>query len=323
LRQVDYGDKTMNEDADKPTLIYIMGDGRSGSTALNIILGAHPEIAGVGELSKWAQYGGFPKPGDDKAADHAFWEAVRAQYFAVAPGTSLNQIAAIQREIENYKNFPRIALGMFDARKTEVYYAHVHNLLTAVRRVSRKPVIADSSKPMGVAYLLLRCPRIRARIALLTRHPCGVVWSQMKRGVEQKRKPLFTAILHYAAKNLMCAVVHWRAPRGAVMCVRYEELITAPRRTLERIGKHVGLSMTEVIEAIEKDKPLPVYHLIDGNRIRRANEIQLRLDDEWRTGLSRFQKALVVLLTFPFILAYGCFNGKTREGSSALHLYHY
>ena len=49
-----------------PLVVYIMGDGRSGSTVTGIVLGNHPSISSNGELHKWARYKGHPKEDNDK-----------------------------------------------------------------------------------------------------------------------------------------------------------------------------------------------------------------------------------------------------------------
>lgn len=286
------------------TLIYIMGDGRSGSTILDIILGNHPDIEGVGELFKWSRHRGGPKPGDDKQENHRFWTAISKQYFAKNPTHSFKKLREIQKPVEAYRKFFRVITGLLPTEVLEKYSAHVYDLLTSIVKVSRKSTIVDSSKRMGRAYLLEGHPKIQVKIIHLVRDPRAVMWSQMKENVEQKTKHPIKAMLHYWIKNLFCTIVQIKAHRGKVLRVRYEDLVINPIRELQRIGDFLGINMTPLIEKIENDRQLKVNHIIDGNRIRKKEYVKLRYDDAWKKNLSFFQKVLAILLTFPFCLVY-------------------
>ena len=289
----------------KPTLIYIMGDTRSGSTALNIVLGTHREIISVGELYKWAVFGGCPREGNQKEVDHIFWSSVKEQYHAQGAATPFSELVEIQDRIENYRRFPLLVSGVISSQIKGIYCAHVRKLLAAISSVSHKSFIVDSSKHIGVAHVLLRCPNVDVRVLHLVRDPRGAMWSQMKRNVEQKPKPPVQAMLKYSIKNLLCTVVHRLAPSGTVLRVRYEDLISKPRQELGRIGRFLQIAMDDLIETIEQGNPLPVQYLIDGNRIRNVEVMTVKLDDEWKTQLKRYHRMLAVLLTLPFSLAYG------------------
>jgi|GEM_PF-6381828 len=57
---------------DNLLLIYIKGDVRSGSTITSIVLGNHPKIGCVGELTRWGVFEGNPKQGKQKSQHHDF-----------------------------------------------------------------------------------------------------------------------------------------------------------------------------------------------------------------------------------------------------------
>jgi hypothetical protein len=290
------------------TLVFIMGDVRSGSTVLSVVLGNHPQIESVGELPRWPAFRGCPKEGNQKVEDHEFWRLVREAYSDPGPPFDFSRLATVEEAVEAHHNFWKLLLGRLDPALEAEYKQHLLRLLEAIRSVSDKNVILDSAKKPARAYMLLRCPGLRVRIIHLVRDPRGSLWSQMKRDVEQKHKRPYVALLHYSIKNTMSEIVRISAPSDTVLRVRYEDLALQPVREFERIGRFMDLSMEPVIARLEAGQPFAVPHLIDGNRIRREQQIQLQLDGEWQERLSRKHRLLSALLTFPLFVAYGYWN---------------
>ncbi len=70
----------MSQPEKGPTLFYIMGAGRCGSTILSIILGSHPDIEAVGEIKGWPRHRGLPRDLDEKDEDCKFWKNVLEEY---------------------------------------------------------------------------------------------------------------------------------------------------------------------------------------------------------------------------------------------------
>lgn len=289
-------------------LIYIMGDGRSGSTIASIVLGNHPAVSSNGELHRWPTFRGYPKWDNEKEEDHLFWAQVRSYYLQQGFPCDFSHLSEIQDEIEDYRWFPRVLLNRTPREVSAEYCAYVAGLIEAIRAISGKSTIVDETKRPGRAYQLLRCQRMNLRIIHLVRDPRGVIWSSKKRDVEHKYKPPVTAAVHYSVKNLMSVIVQLLAPRGTVLRVRYEDLVRRPGAELRRIGEFLGLSMDPVIEKLEAGQPLQVPCLLDGNRIRHKTEITLWFDDAWRRRLAFRHRLVAVLLTFPFFVFFGYWN---------------
>ncbi len=292
----------------KLLVVYIMGDGRSGSTVTSVVLGNHPCISSNGELHKFARYRGHPKRDNNKEKDLRFWKDVREYYRSAGYSTDYRHLEDIQGEIENYGSFWRLLFQRIPEDVCSEYCAYVGGLFRAIRAVSKRDIIVDESKRPARGYALPRCPGTDVRIIHLVRDPRGVVWSQKKRTVEHKYKSPLVAGAHYSTKNLMSLLVQLRAPRGRVMRVRYEDLVREPAVELTRIGEFLDLSMEPVIERIEAGEPLQVPYLLDGNRIRCEKEITLRFDDTWRRQQSLGERLVAILCTLPFFLLFGYWN---------------
>lgn len=290
-----------------PTLVYIMGDGRSGSTILSILLGAQPDIVSVGELHRWPQFEGKPKWNNEKQRDHAFWQAVYEVYVAQAGVPDFEQLVALQNMFERYARFPAVLAGALPQADVAAYTAYFTHLLNAIATVSGKRIILDASKHSGriYGYWRYQTAGTTVKIIHLVRDPRGVMWSHMKRHGEHKYKPLTVGIGHYMIKNVIGTFVDSITPKQLVMRVRYEDVIQYPQRELGRIGDFLGLSMERVIEHVVQNEPIEVPVLLDGNQIRQKSSIQVRYDDAWRQNLSAADRRRVNILTAPLMTLYG------------------
>jgi len=289
-------------------ILYVMGDGRSGSTILGIILGNHSSIECVGELRRWLEFGGYPKPGTEKQSVHAFWEAVRTQYSQSSPLSNIPVLLQAQIIVESFARFPLVLLGLLPASIKETYESHLLKLFDALAMVSQKSVIVDTSKNMGRAYSLLHIARGRVKVIHLVRDPRGVLWSQLKKNIEQDYKSPLKSMFHYSIKNFLSHLVRWVMPKGAILQVRYEDLVNRPLDELRRIGLFIDIPMDGLAERVVNGDPLTIGHLIDGNRIRKQSAIRIRPDHEWQLNLSAGYRFLAVLMTLPFFFLYGYYK---------------
>jgi hypothetical protein len=297
---------------DAPLLIYIMGDGRSGSTVLATLLGNHPQVTSVGELSKWPGFEGRPKQGDDKEGLVQFWSDVLTAYQNQHTDTSFSQLVDVQNQFEDYGRLPSVLLGRTPRWAREIYHNHTIKLVRAITEVTGDNVLVDSSKRMGRAHMLTRNPYVDAKVIHIVRDPRGALWSQMKRDVEQKHKKPLQALGHYWLKNFSCHLVSWFSRDKQVMRVRYEDLSLRSKDVLTRLEAFLGMPLEPLQEQVAADRPLVVEHLLDGNRLRRQRELRLRIDEAWRSGLSGFWKATALLLTWPFSAVYGYWGAGNR-----------
>ena len=72
-------------------------------------------------------------------------------------------------------------------------------------------------------------------------------------------------------------------------------------------GKFLGrVLLLGDLGAGERTIDLRPTHSISGNPDRlRTGPVEIRLDDEWRTGMSRADHRFVTALTWPLLLRYG------------------
>lgn len=176
-----------------PTVVYIAGYGRSGSTVLDLILGASDQAVAVGELFM------FFRPAETRTcscgrsvAECPFWSEVRSVYQArhladsrlYVPGNHGDRGLRFRQKIEGFF----VPLWRSPEVRDE-YTRHERALLAALQHVSGRHVIVDSSKTaVEVAWRpasLVKYCGANVKLIHLVRDGRAVMWSVM-RGCNRK-----------------------------------------------------------------------------------------------------------------------------------------
>jgi hypothetical protein len=285
----------MNQEFAIPRIVYIMGAGRSGSTVLNIILGAHPEVEAIGEAKHWAIFKGLPREDDINSEDHIFWQNVLEEYIRLDPNfPGFSTLETIRHKVESHSGFIKRFLKNEDSKLADEYDRHLSKLFLSVYQASGKKVILDASKNISRAQRLLETSEFDVKVIHLIRDPRGIVWSFMKKNVEHKPKKPFKALLDYILLNLAAVYLRYSF-KDAVLKVKYENLIRHPQRVFQQICDFIGIDEGGISEKLENGAEFKVTHIIDGNRIRKNRAIKFSPDEEWKTKLPFWHRALCML----------------------------
>ena len=299
------------------TYFYVVGRPHSGSTILDILLGNGPEVAGIGQLVS-----GMGKTADFCACgatigDCPFWREVRER--VAAAGIPWEEAVAASTGQAHVRSFLRTLLARPDDRRLSRLAVITHAIQTALREVSGKPHMLDSSKePTRALFLAKHCPQVR--FLRLVRHPCSSVashyWRLRDKGyfhflrkdrLQPALGPLFLilAAASWTIGNLLGEIA-MRHARGRVLVLRYEDLRDDPQAALRRIEAAFGLDLSAVIEQVRIGAPLSAGHVIGGNGIRL--EHGLRFDaakERSRPPLPRWLELTTLLLCWPMMGRYG------------------
>lgn len=289
----------------KPTgepirVLCVIGAGHSGSTLLDILLSSHPEIEGVGELSN------LPRGGwvvnelcscGERAKDCPFWSDVRRAWVERIGVDDVEGYYALQRSFARVRSWPRVLQEWRrPSPRFQVYAERTRALFEAIREVSGKPIIVDSSKGSVRAFALARISGIDLRLVHLIRDGRGVATSfkkdwrkDLEAGVTRdvKSRPVWRTAPRWILANLqaewVCSVL---GPDRSVR-VRYEDLVTDPGEVLARIGRLVDVDLTEVAYAVSVGDAVEVGHNIAGNHLRMSERVRIRPDaGQWKNKLS-------------------------------------
>ena len=282
---------------------YIMGSGRSGSTILDCILGNHEQIESVGELCNLPQHGwlngeycGCGQPGNICP----FWQAVRYEWVRRTGVDDVEGYIALQRKFGHFRRGPQLLRERIrPSGEFQAYAEQTYQLLAAIRTVSGKPIIVDSSKGPARAFALSLIKGIDLKLIHLVRDARAVAYSfkkafekNLKKGVQHdlRSRPVWQTALFWMQYNLESEIVRSSTPKVASIRLRYEDLTADPENTLSRIGDFLDIGLKELAQKVASGKYLKVEHTIAGNRLRMAGKIRLLIDMEWRNKLTSPEK---------------------------------
>lgn len=305
-------------------VVYIAGAGRSGSTVLNVILGSHPCIEGVGELTNLVEQGWdqahYCSCGE-RVPSCSFWKEVRREWAARLGGDEdLERYSALQHRFEPLRRRPWAALsGGFRTAAFDDFSRRTAALFAAIRTVSGKPVVADSSKNPLRALALEQMPGIDLRVVHLVRDGRGVAQSlkrsygkDVRQGIQRDMpgRPVWRSALFWLLVNRLADRLRRTVAPERSLLLRYEDLTADPGEALRRVGDVVGLDVLPLIEALAGEEALPTGHVVAGNRLRMARAVRLRLDEEWRRSLSARDQRIFSRIAGADLRRYGYPGGK-------------
>ncbi len=296
-------------------LLYIVGHHKSGATALGAVLAGHPEIFFAGELYR------FPSPiwtpGDPHrlcscgapVLECPLWSVVRRDF---ERGHSLDELRKGQLRFERWGALLRTLLARGTTRQALQRHAEtMEALLRSLASESGSRMVVESSLTAlrGWIYRLSRPRRLSVRYLHLVRDGRALLWSESKLkespesgGLWVRLPPIVVA--RWLGMNLLAMLLCY-GNRNRYLRVRYEDLVTHPRATLERIGRFAGLDLTDVISRVEAHAPIPMRHIAAGNRNRLQGAMVLRAEFGWTEGLPRADRALFWLTSGWLARLYG------------------
>jgi hypothetical protein len=250
-----------------------MGTGRSGSTVLQGLLANATSARGLGEVTHILKDGMLRNRrctcGED-FADCPTWSGLHKPF---PDQETLAHALRLRDRFETHGSLFFQIAHLIPAGEWGVYRVMTAAIFEAVRGSGE--ILIDSSKYAARAHALRTVHGPAIRIIWMTRSPRGLLesFSTQTKGEQPPKGPLRT-LLYYVVVTFWARVVTWRF-RGEVLKVRYEDLLANPVAELNRVGHWCGLDMRPVIDAVEANRPLPLGHVITGNRLRKRGTFRL------------------------------------------------
>ena len=291
-----------------PTVVYIGGAGRSGSTLLDNLLGSSPGWFSAGELrllwsarQLWTHRCGCGLP----LRNCELWSAVLTEIGEVDLAWAAAMDERMLRSRRAWRVFRRA--GVSATPEENRFVELTGRVARAVSAVSGDRVVVDSSKsPTRVA--VLAASGLDVAVVHLVRDPRAIAWSWRRsaRPTEEKNpftpRSTATAAAEWTANNVATEGVVRRAGVRSVR-VRYEDLVDAPARTLAAIAELVGAELDVPIDG--SVATLSANHTVAGNPSRfRTGDISLQRDEEWHACLSVGDRRLTTTVTLPLLPRY-------------------
>lgn len=300
-------------------VLYIGGEGRSGSTVLERALAAHPDVVAVGELKYLWRWGirnrelcacGNPVP------ECVFWSAIGQRLFGPEGFASSEAVSVLSEYEKVAANRRMLAAYLFPVlphsrRRLSRVRAFLADLYEAIAEESGAEVVVDASKhPMHLG-IVSRAPGLDLSVVQLVRDPCGVInsWSKEvalphdptgQRTMGPHPAPVVAA--RWSLMNIAVQFVRFRR-RGPL--VRYEDFCSQPRETITTIIKSAGLDPTLIPDTGSDAIALTEGHGIAGNPARFGDgTVTLKVDDGWRSEFSPVKRVLIKAALLPQAIQY-------------------
>lgn len=166
------------------------------------------------------------------------------------------------------------------------------HLVLAISAESGKSRVVDSSKALGRGYLYSYVPpsELDVRYIHMVRDGRAFLWSKIAR---PDGEAVGKQIPHRSARRLSSIWMTTNALASMFfphlsrpyLRIRYEDLTANTGATLERIGAFLGADLRPVTRMIEAGTPLPITHVVGGNRLRFSQKLTVRTDVEWERSL--------------------------------------
>ncbi|MEM1056683.1 MAG: sulfotransferase [Bacteroidota bacterium] len=272
----------------KVRVLYVLCKGRSGSTLTGLLLGAHPEVAPVGEiaaLGKWIR-----RVENDKAATCTCGETFPTCEFWRGMQSRLGSLwgRAVNLKTEDDEAFRRDNLAVYRAALAE----------------TGASVVLDKSKKLKRALRLAEIGEIDLTLLHVVRDPRAVAHSFRQRGVRKDE----TGRLKY---NFYKNVARWTWLNAAMPArlgrhpryvrVRYEDIVSDPRAALEPALRASGLAWDPAMD----DFGSVTQHTLGGNRMRLSGVREIRPDTKYLHEVSGAEWILGTAMALPTLLAHG------------------
>jgi hypothetical protein len=300
-------------------VLYVGGCQRSGSTLLSRMIGQIPGYVSAGEVVHlWARGVKEDEMCGCGRRFHAcpFWSEVGRRAFDGWDRLDVDEILSLKRRVDRNRYIPFMLVPSLSARyrrDVRKYTNLLNALYGAIHQTADGGVVVDSSKHASTAFLLKKVPSLDVRVVHLVRDSRGVAHSRARRlrrpevfdreATMQRASP-WKAGVEWLTFNLLFHIL--KLARTQTLLVRYENLVSAPRETLDRIvvGEHSSLEdslnfVTGTHVTLDRD------HTVSGNPMRfRHGGLDLRADDAWRRSMTPGRRWLTTLLTWPLLVAY-------------------
>ncbi len=267
------------------TVVYVAGYGRSGSTLLGIVLGAHAGVMSLGEVGMlWDLVG---KPDTVCTCGEPFSACPR---WAPVIGAIEHEysLAGLKKESVGLESWIKAAPGfLFGWRRPagSVYGPASARFFQLLSGDGATRVFIDSSKTAYRFFwrpvALRRVAEVPVRMIHLVRDPRAVLASCMKGQNsrlavgDDSLRPMASviALIGWIVANVAARLNARRLGPGNCLLVEYEDLAAKPQQTLDRIGRFLGLDMESVQERMRHGLPFEAGHLAAGNRMAKAGVV--------------------------------------------------
>ncbi len=242
--------------------VLIMGTSYCGSTMLAMLLGNHPHIATVGEMTGLMgreDLGSYQCSCGNLLRECGFWKRTRAEMRAAGIALELDDFRtgyrALGKGVLDRLQFSNLRSNLLEDLRDSLFRRSPRHrnhqdgithrnvaLVEAILHASGKRIFIDTSKNPNRVKPLQRALGNRLRVIHLIRDGRDVVTSTIK---HQNTLTEPEATRKWKALNERADRVLRYVPQENRRLLRYEDLVDDPRSTLEQLCLFIGVAFDE------------------------------------------------------------------------------
>jgi hypothetical protein len=196
----------------------------------------------------------------------------------------------------------------------------MERLVRAVSLVGGASYVIDASKS-ATDFIFWADSTIPVHLVHIYRQPMAVAYSEARRvnwpaDVERyapPSRPLAKSAARWSLSNAYVSAVSHRA--SSYTLIRYEDLVSDPTATLQRITQRLpGLEGTVIDSVATSDRG----HIIAGNPAAFSAPVIRKPDESWKRELTSAEKATIAALTMPVAAALDARRHRLAAAERAL-----
>lgn len=275
-------------------IVYIAGDGRSGSTLLDMILSNMEDSISIGEGYRfWKRfYEGDTFCGCGDAIESCdLWQNVHLRLKERIPHYDP---VKTWNNIQELLKFGNVGTPEKVLQENEIHelYDIIRCFYDSIIEISGKSLVVDSSKSVGWLHLIVKAKPAGIKIIQLERKLPAVVNSWKKEvslpEYRDKRVMMPTRSNYTSVKTYFKIILMMRSLRkkSSYFFLKYEDLLAKPSAVLTNLSDFLGHDLAFIKLNVQPS------HSIGGNPMRNSanSEIVIRKKEEKLQHLNIFEK---------------------------------
>lgn len=292
-----------------PTVLYIAGYGRSGSTVLDVVLGSSDRVVSAGELvylgQEWQHQNRTCACGTDYR--HCpFWKGM------FSTPEEVEEWKRVARRVEYRNSLFHLLTDSIPDRDRQAYRREIRAHFSHIAERGSASVVVESSKSArhaaGRFWALRNIAGLDVKVLHLVRDGREVLRSVVEKGTnwaaegyrEEKRMLGVRTTIGWMLANSLALVLGNALDGNRYLRIRFEDLLNDPEPVLRKIGGFAEIDVSGIVRRIDSAEPFSIGHNVGGNRLRHQNAVRLRQQDKderasWE-GLSLNHRVLFGLL---------------------------
>lgn len=305
-------------DRHHPQVVYVMGEGRSGSTLLGDLLGQAVGCFHAGELDHlWVELAArgslIPCSCGEVVFDCPVWSEVVARLRAAGVPIA-TQLPRWSRDIGRLQRVRTFLSGPAVLGRDAAAHAYADLLArtyATIADVTGARVVVDTTKHPAEGLLACSHPRVEAFAVHLVRDPRAVLHSRIRLAGWRNRPAVRSRTIAYSAarwsaRNWLAESICRRCAKGRCIRVRYEDLVADPAHTLRSVLHALGEPNMPPPTIRGRTVDIAPGHVLAGNLTKfRTGVVEVKEDAAWRAALTLRQRFVGTVFALPLLARYG------------------